>query len=59
LGISLIVGAWLTLLAVLPAAASLRLAWWRESPPELVSALKLMAATELVYALLLALAMLL
>ena len=52
-------GAWLALLAALPAALAVRIAWRRESPPELVRALKLMAAAELVYALLFALAMLL
>ncbi len=50
---------WLTLPAAGVAAASLRLAWTSTSPGDHVRALKLMAATELVYALLLALGLLL
>lgn len=57
-GLAIVVGAWPALLALLPAAAALRIAWVSVSPPQLVGALKLMAAAELVYALLFALAML-
>ena len=52
------VAVWLTLVALVPAVASLRIAWRSTSAPALVGALKLMAATELVYALLLALGLL-
>lgn len=57
--IAIAVGAWPTLAAALLALFPLRIAWQRESPAELVRALKLMAATELVYALLFAFAILL
>ena len=52
-------GAWLPVGAAVPAAVSLRIAWQSNAAPELVRALKLMAATELVYALLFALGTLL
>ena len=48
-------GAWLPAGAAVPAGVSLRIAWQSNAAPELVRALKLMAATELVYALLFAL----
>ena len=51
--------AWLPLLAAVPAAVAVRIAWSGSSAPQLVRALKLMAATELVYALLFALGVLL
>lgn len=54
-GLAILVRAWLPVLAVVPAALALRIAWRSEPAPELVRALKLMAATELVYALLFAL----
>lgn len=52
---AIVVRAWLPLIALVPAAAVLRITWRRDSAPELVRALKLMAGTELVYALLFAL----
>src|SRR5262249_38328747 len=53
------VRAWLPLLALVPSALVVRIAWGREAAPGLVRALKLMAATELFYALLFALWMVL
>lgn len=51
------VAVWLTLVALVPAVISLRIAWSSTGAP-LVRALKLMAATEMAYALLLTLGLL-
>lgn len=50
--LAVVAAAWPALLALVPAVASLRIAWRSEVAPQLVRALKLMAATELVFALL-------
>jgi 1,4-dihydroxy-2-naphthoate octaprenyltransferase len=55
---SIVAQAWLPFLAVVPAAVAVRIAWSSSSAPALVRALKLMAATELVFALLFALGVL-
>ncbi len=51
-------GPWLALPAAVPAALSVRIAWRTESAGDLVRALKLMAAAELLFALLVALGLL-
>lgn len=45
------VAVWLALIAVVPAAMSLRIAWTSESAPQLVRGLRLMASAEMLYAL--------
>ncbi len=56
---AIVAGTWPALIALVPAVAALHIASSTRSAPELVRALKLMAATELVYALLVTVALLL